>query len=97
MELLTNLQHATMTTKGDLPGSLVDDKDQPPHETRAQVLQERRHNNLTHAQPISFRHVKTHPLDGGITPVTAVAVEPFWLDAMPITNKEFAKFVSAND
>jgi formylglycine-generating enzyme required for sulfatase activity len=41
-----------------------------------------------------FGHVDTHPLDGGVTPPTWVTVEPFWLDATPVTNQDFADFVA---
>jgi formylglycine-generating enzyme len=41
-----------------------------------------------------FGHVETHPLDGGVLPPTMVTVEPFWLDATPVTNQEFADFVA---
>lgn len=34
-------------------------------------------------------------IDGGVTPPKVVHVEPYFLDATPVTNKEFSKFVSA--
>jgi formylglycine-generating enzyme len=72
--------------------------------TREQVLRERQErHDAAIAQgkepplvgPIPFGHVDTHPLDGGVVPVLAVAVEPYWLDATPVTNAQFAKFVAA--
>jgi formylglycine-generating enzyme len=74
--------------------------------TREQVLRERQERHdaaIAQGQeppplvlgPIPFGHVDTHPLDGGVTPVVAVAVEPYWLDATPVTNAQFAKFVAA--
>ena len=87
---LADLQHQA-TSGPDIDHDL-------PHaatKTREQVLKERRHKNLTQAGPVPFGHVETHALDGGVTPVQAVAVQPFWLDARPVTNKQFAKFVKA--
>lgn len=46
-------------------------------------------------QPKAFGHVETHPLDGGVTPPKIVRVDPFFLDNVPVTNKEFAKFVKS--
>lgn len=59
------------------------------------LMHPKHHRNRTHHGPIPYGHVETHGLDGGILPVQAVAVEPFWLDQTPVTNKEFAKFVKA--
>jgi len=66
--------------------------------TRDQVLAERRHNKLDQtkaAGPKPYGHVDTHSLDEGVTPAKVVRVEPFFLDAAPVTNKEFAKFVQS--
>lgn len=63
--------------------------------TREQVLFERRHNNVSKDGPKPFGYVNVHELDGGITPVSVVAVEPFFLDATLVTNKDFAKFVQS--
>ena len=41
-----------------------------------------------------FGHVETHPLDGGVVPQQLVTVEPFYMDAKPVSNKEFAQFVA---
>lgn len=63
--------------------------------TREQVLQERRHNKVDKQGPKPFGHVDINSLDGGVTPVIAVRVEPFFLDVQLVTNKEFAKFVQS--
>jgi formylglycine-generating enzyme len=44
--------------------------------------------------PKPFGFVETHPLDGGVTPPMAVRVDPFFIDVAPVTNKEFANFVT---
>lgn len=36
-----------------------------------------------------------HPLDGGAVPPKVVRVDPFFIDEVPVTNKEFGKFVRA--
>ena len=41
-----------------------------------------------------FGHVETHPIDGGIVPQQLVTVEPFYMDAKPVSNADFAKFVA---
>lgn len=98
---LRDLEHEQRTgpdAQHDIPGEVHDydgSSSSEQRKTREQVLKERRHKNLTEAGPVPFGHVDTHPLDGGVTPVVAVSVEPFWLDEVPVTNKEFAKFVSA--
>lgn len=79
-----------------------------PHETREEVLRERRHNNKPSSEsssgqqsqsdnilPKAFGHVDTDPLDGGVTPPKIVHVDPFFLDAFLVTNKDFGKFVRA--
>jgi sulfatase modifying factor 1 len=63
--------------------------------TREQVLQERRHNKVDKQGPKPFGHVDINALDGGVTPVIAVRVEPFFLDTALVTNKDFAKFVQS--
>jgi len=73
----------------------VADRGHGPVKTREQVLQERRHRNVTTEGPKPYGHVETHPLDGGVTPVKVVHVEPFFLDATLVTNKQFAKFVKS--
>lgn len=65
------------------------------HETRAEQLRERRHGDIGDGQPKPFGHVDVHELDGGVTPVKVVEVEPFFLDIAPVTNKQFAKFVKS--
>jgi formylglycine-generating enzyme len=64
-----------------------------PTKTREEVLRERRHNNVSHEGPKPFGHVDEHPLDGGVMPPRVVHVEPFFMDATLVTNKEFGKFV----
>lgn len=67
-----------------------------PTKTREQVLQERRHGTInTEKGPKPFGHVDTHPLDGGVVPPKVVHVDPYFLDATLVTNKEFGKFVRA--
>ena len=67
-----------------------------PTKTRQEILQERRHGKIPKdGKPKRFGHVDIHPLDGGITPPKVVHVDPVFLDAKPITNKEFAKFVQS--
>ena len=39
--------------------------------------------------------VDEHELDGGATPAKIVAVPPFFLDAKPVTNAQFARFVGS--
>ena len=89
---LEDLRHLPSDgTHPDMPGQM-----QETQKSREQWLKERRrqqHSRTT--EPIPFGHVDTHPLDGGVTPTLPVAVEPFWLDAKPVTNKEFAKFVKS--
>lgn len=67
----------------------------PQHKTREQVLKERRHKKIDKQGPKPFGHVEINPLDGGVTPVQAVRVDPFFLDAAPVTNKEFATFCAS--
>ena len=79
------------THDGDLPhlsNGIV-----KPTKTREEVLKERRHKEISEQGPKPFGHVDTHPLDGGAMPPTVVKVEPFFLDATPVTNEEFGKFV----
>lgn len=73
--------------------------DLPDHE-REQILMDRRHGKVLtdpktgqvlHPKP--FGHIEEHPLDGGAVPPKIVHVDPFFLDATPVTNKEFGKFV----
>lgn len=52
-----------------------------------------RHGQVQDA-PRPYGHVDTHPLDGGSMPVKVVEVEPFFLDAAPVTNAQFSKFVA---
>lgn len=66
-----------------------------PTKTREEVLRERRHNKVDMEGPKPFGHVDTHELDGGVVPPKVVHVEPFFLDAQPVTNKDFGKFVRA--
>jgi formylglycine-generating enzyme required for sulfatase activity len=64
-----------------------------PHDME-QARQRHRHRE-PQQQAKPFGHVETHPLDGGVTPPKIVRVDPFFLDATLVTNKEFAKFVKA--
>lgn len=73
-----------------------------PQEDRERVLQGRRHgtvmvdpNDGSFLMPKPFGHVEEHPLDGGVVPPRVVHVDPFFLDVVPVTNKEFGKFVRA--
>ena len=52
-----------------------------------------RHKPVNPEGPKRYLHVDPHPLDGGVTPLQYVAVEPFFLDATPVTNAQFADFV----
>jgi sulfatase modifying factor 1 len=69
------------------------------HETnlpnREALLKERRHKPVSETSPKPFLHIETHPLDGGVTPPKVVHVDPFFLDAHLVTNKDFGKFVRA--
>ncbi|GKY90836.1 hypothetical protein MPSEU_000056400 [Mayamaea pseudoterrestris] len=72
--------------------------DLPKHDhrkTRAQVLKEQRHSQVSERGPKPFGHVDTHRLDGGVVPAQVVSVEPFFIDAHLVTNQEFGQFVSA--
>lgn len=77
-----------------------------PEPDRERVLRERRHGTVhavgldgdggrLAATPKPFAHVEEHPLDGGAVPPKVVHVDPFFLDATLVTNKEFGKFVRA--
>jgi formylglycine-generating enzyme required for sulfatase activity len=59
-----------------------------------ELLKKKRHGEFSET-PRPYGHVDTHPLDGGIAPAKVVEVEPFFLDATPVTNADFAKFVSS--
>ena len=63
--------------------------------TRDQALQQQQNKPLDDRGPKPFGHVDVHPLDGGVVPPIVVAVEPFFIDTMPVTNKEYGKFVRA--
>lgn len=65
--------------------------------TREQILQERRHGdpNEIAKGPKPFGYHETHPLDGGRDPPMVVHVDPFFMDLVPVTNKEFGKFVKS--
>jgi formylglycine-generating enzyme required for sulfatase activity len=79
-----DLEHHPLTSVHDLPTK-----------TREQVLQERRHGKISEKGPKPFGHVETHPLDGGAVPPKVVHVNPYFLDATLVTNKDFGKFVRA--
>jgi formylglycine-generating enzyme required for sulfatase activity len=64
-----------------------------PTKTREEALRERRHDNISQEGPKPFGHVDEHPLDGGVVPPKIVHVEPFFMDATLVTNKDFGKFV----
>jgi formylglycine-generating enzyme required for sulfatase activity len=68
---------------------------QLPEVNREEMLRERRHKPVSESGPKPFGHVETHELDGGVTPPHVVHVDPFFLDATLVTNKEFGKFVRA--
>ena len=83
---LLHTEHHGPDSQHDLPHQ---------HKTRAQVLQDRRHNQVSDAGPKPFGHVDTHPLDGGVMPAQVVSVEPFFIDQYLVTNRQFAKFVAS--
>ena len=57
-------------------------------------LKKKRHGTVPEdGMPKRYGHVDTHPLDGGVTPPKFVQLEPFFLDAKPVTNAQFSKFV----
>jgi len=78
--------------------------DIPEHE-REKVLKQRRHGTLKVRdetkdgqeiiRPKPFGAVEEHPLDGGVVPPKVVHVDPFFLDANLVTNKDYGKFVRA--
>jgi sulfatase modifying factor 1 len=71
-------------------------KDLPQQrKTRDEVLMERRHKKIDKEGPKPFGYMETHELDGGKVPPEVVSVEPFFLDATLVTNKEFGKYVRA--
>ena len=45
--------------------------------------------------PRRYNEVDVNVLDGGVTPPKFVQVEPFFMDEVLVSNKEFAKFVAA--
>lgn len=45
--------------------------------------------------PKPFGYHDIHPLDGGRDPPVVVSVDPFFMDSIPVTNKDFGKFVRA--
>lgn len=45
--------------------------------------------------PPIMKRTDEHELDGGVVPPKVVRVDPFFLDAAPVTNKQFGKFVKA--
>mmetsp|Transcript_38579 Transcript_38579/g.44035 ORF Transcript_38579/g.44035 Transcript_38579/m.44035 type:complete len:467 (+) Transcript_38579:260-1660(+) len=63
--------------------------------TRDEVLLERRHNKVSDDGPKPFGHFEKHELDGGRIPPEVVHVEPYFLDANPVTNAEYGKFIRA--
>lgn len=75
----------------DLPGQSSSTPTKPQTKT---VTKRHRHNEKKKGL-VPFGHVDTHALDGGVTPVRAVAVEPFWMDETPVTNQAFAMFVAS--
>jgi formylglycine-generating enzyme required for sulfatase activity len=66
-----------------------------PEVDREQILKDRRHKPVSKTGPKPFLHVDTNELDGGVLPPKVVHVDPFFLDAQLVTNKEFGKFVGA--
>lgn len=86
-----DLLHHDNHTLHDIP-----DADVTHQKTREQILQERRHGNVSVQKgPVPFGYYETNEIDGGIKPAAAIQVEPFFLDATLVTNKEFAKFVKS--
>ena len=79
-----DLEHHTLQRVQDLP-----------HHSREELLQQRRHKPVSETGPKPFGYVETHELDGGVVPPKVVHVDPFFLDATLVTNKEFGKFVRA--
>lgn len=67
-----------------------------PEVDRERVLKDRRHKPVDKKGPKPFGHVETHELDGGVMPPKVVHVDPFFMDASPVTNKQFGKFVRAS-
>jgi sulfatase modifying factor 1 len=85
-------EHYGPDALNDIAGNRDHKKDP---KTREQVLQERRHNKVDKEGPKAFGHVDINELDGGVTPVKAVRVDPFFLDVALVTNREFSKFVQS--
>ena len=85
------------------PDDVVHDKNnkQQQQQQRTLLAEQRRHDPAWHGQvpadgrPRPYGHVETNRLDGGVTPVKAVRVDPFFIDTAAVTNQEFAKFVAA--
>jgi formylglycine-generating enzyme required for sulfatase activity len=61
----------------------------------AQARERHRHRQHVATEPKPFGHVDTNPVDGGVTPPRIVRVDPFFLDARLVTNRDFGKFVAA--
>ncbi|CAJ1953124.1 unnamed protein product [Cylindrotheca closterium] len=68
-----------------------------PEVDREKTLKDRRHKPMDKTGPKPFGHVEIHELDGGVMPPRVVHVEPFFMDESPISNKEFGKFVRAQN
>ena len=99
--------HKNIAEKDLLHHPLRPVHDIPEHE-REEVLKQRRHpgtvntngdetttTTTTGRSPKAFGAVEEHPLDGGVVPPKVVHVDPYFLDATLVTNKEFGKFVRA--
>ena len=97
--------HKNIAEKDLLHHPLRPVHDIPEHE-REEVLKQRRHpgtvktngdetTTTTGRTPKAFGAVEEHPLDGGVVPPKVVHVDPYFLDATLVTNKEFGKFVRA--
>jgi formylglycine-generating enzyme len=83
--------HHDIASRGRKKKTRTDDEEI----THEQRLWEDRHTPVdVENGPKPFGHVEImSDCDGGVTPVKVVHVDPFFLDATPVTNAEFSKFV----
>ena len=63
--------------------------------TREEAIREQRHGTVKATGPVPYGHVDEHPLDGGVNPPRVAHVDPFFMDEVLVTNKEFGRFVRA--
>eukprot|EP00977_Amphora_coffeiformis_P009516 scaffold2193_cov171-Amphora_coffeaeformis.AAC.22 len=85
------LHHPHVVGEADAAHDIAD----RAHGLKTTQAREKHRHRDPQTQPKRFGHVNTHPLDGGVTPPKIVRADPFFLDQVPVTNKEFAKFVKA--